>query len=272
MDPLELAALDAYPLVPRVLHDVETPDLSTGFSGLTLEWPLVSWLPSGATWAEALIRPTGSASDLSRLAAVDAAEVTAARLSEVPPESVVAVVPPRRMAELVPEFKRQADLGVGGVGIDLSPLADTAPFGREQFRPRSREDLAELRAAAGKPLWVFGVGSAADAEIAAEAGADVVVVGSRLSARLRGAATIDVLPEVIDAVAGMLTVAAGGPARDGIDVFRYLAVGAELVVVEGERPLASVAAELAYAFKLTGCATLADVGYDALFAPLFTEP
>jgi len=272
MDSLDLAALDAYPLVPRVLHDVDTPDLSTEFGGTTLEWPLVARLPAGSPWSEALNRPTGATADVSRLAVVDAADVTSARLSEVQPVSVVAVLPPKRMAELVPEFKRLADLGVGGVGIDLSPLGDSAPFGKEPFRPRSREDLAELRAAAGKPLWVLGVGGVADAEVAAEAGADVVVVSSRLGARLGGPATIDLLPEVIDAVAGMLTVAAGGQARDGLDVFRYLAVGAELVVVEGERPLASVAAELAYAFKLTGCATLADVGYDALFAPLFTEP
>ncbi|HEX7000747.1 MAG TPA: alpha-hydroxy-acid oxidizing protein [Trueperaceae bacterium] len=272
MDAHDIAALDAYPLVPRVLHDVEAPDLSTSFGGGTLEWPLVARLPAGAPWAETLIRPTGATPDLMRMAAVDAAEVTAARLSEVPAGSVVAVMPPKRMADLVAECKRLADLGVGGVGIDLAPLAESAPFGKEQFRPRGREDLAELRAASGKPLWVLGVAGAADAEVAAEAGADVVVISSRLGARLRGPATIDVLPEVIDAVAGMLTVAAGGPARDGVDVFRYLAVGAELVVVEGERPLASVAAELAYAFKLTGCATLADVGYDALFAPLFGEP
>ena len=272
MDSLDLAALDAYPLVPRVLHDVDTPDLSTEFGGTTLEWPLVARLPAGSPWSEALNRPTGATADVSRLAVVDAGDVTSARLSEVQPASVVAVLPPKRMADLVPEFKRLADLGVGGVGIDLSPLGDSAPFGKEPFRPRSREDLAELRAAAGKPLWVLGVGGVADAEVAAEAGADVVVVSSRLGARLGGPATIDLLPEVIDAVAGMLTVAAGGQARDGLDVFRYLAVGAELVVVEGERPLASVAAELAYAFKLTGCATLADVGYDALFAPLFTEP
>jgi len=55
-------------------------------------------------------------------------------------------------------------------------------------------------------------------------------------------------------------------------VLRYLAVGAELVIVDGERPLPALAAELAYAMRLTGCATLADVSYDILFAPLFSEP
>ncbi len=266
----DIAALDDYPLVPKVLHDVEEPDLSVGVLGLTLEWPLVARLPAGASWPEALAR--SAAADLSRLGAVDASAVDAERLSECPDGSVIAVLPPRRMAELVAEVKRLADLGVGAVGLDLAPLAEAAPFGKEAFRPRSREDLAELRAAAGLPLWVFGVGGPADAEVAAEAGADVVVVSSALGAHLRAPATIDLLPEVVDAVAGMLTIAAGGAVRDGVDAFRYLALGAELVVVEGDRPLTALAAELAYAFRLTGCATFADVGYDALFAPLYTEP
>jgi len=266
----DIAALDDHQLVPRVLHEVEEPDLSVEVLGLTLEWPLVPRLPAGASWGDALTRPaTGG---LARLGAVDASAVTAERLSECPPDSVVAVLPPRRMAELVAEVKRLADLGVAGVGIDLAPLSDVAPFGKEAFRPRSREDLAELRAAAGGPLWVFGVGSPADAEVAAEAGADVVVVSSALGSRLRSPATIELLPEVVDAVAGMLTIAAEGALRDGVDAFRYLAVGAELVVVDGDRSITALAAELAYAYKLTGCATFADVGYDALFAPLYTEP
>lgn len=265
----DLRALDDYPLVPRVLHDVEEPDLSVAVLGQTLEWPLVPRLPSGASWPEALARP--ATADVTRVGTVDAAAVTAERLSECPPGSVVAVLPPRRMAELVAEVRRLTDLGVGGIGLDLAPLADSAPFGKERFRPRSREDLAELRAAAGRPLWVFGVAGPADAEVAAEAGADVVVVSSALGAHLRAPATIDLLPEVVDAVAGMVTIAAEGALRDGVDAFRYLAVGAELVVVDGDRSLSAVAAELAYAFKLTGCATFGDVGYDALYAPLYTE-
>ena len=266
----DLLALDDYQLVPRVLHDVEEPDLSVAVLGRTLEWPLVARLPSGAPWSEALPRP--AAPDLGRVAIAEASEVTAERLSECPRDAVVAVMPARSMGELVAEVRRLAELGVGAVGLDLAPLADSAPYGKAPFRPRSREDLAELRAAAGRPLWVFGVGGGDDAEVAAEAGADVVVVSSALGARLRSPATIETLPEVVDAVAGMLTIAAGGAVRDGIDAFRYLAVGAELVVVDGDRPVTALAAELAYAYRLTGCATFADVGYDALYAPLFTEP
>jgi NAD(P)H-dependent flavin oxidoreductase YrpB (nitropropane dioxygenase family) len=188
-----------------------------------------------------------------------------------PPADALALLRPGKMGELMPKVRRLSDVGVAGIGLDLAPLADSAPYGREPWRPRSREDLAELGAASSCPLWVFGVGGAADAEVAAEAGVDAVVVQGTAGARIGGPAVIDVLPEVVDAVAGMLAIVSGGPVRDGVDVLRYLAVGAEALVVESDRALTALEAELHYAMRLTGCAGLADVGYDVVFAPLFGE-
>lgn len=188
-----------------------------------------------------------------------------------PLEQTIALLPAEGMGVLINRVSQLAERGVAAVALDMSPLADTAPFGERAWRPRTREEIAELRAAAGRPLWLVGLGSGSDAEVAAEAGADGVVVGWELGRRLGAPAVISVLPEVIDAVGGMLTIVAGGPVRDGVDVLRYLAVGAELVVVDGERALDSLAAELAYAMRLTGCADVADIGYEILFAPLFGE-
>lgn len=255
----ELAALDGYQLLPRALHDVTTVDLGAQALGMTLASPLIprrrrgDGLPSG------------------QLAALPA-DAALAGNEKHPPGMTLAVLPPVGMAELVAQVKRLVAVGVAGVGVDLAPLADSAPYGAEAWRPRTREDLAELRAAAGCPLWVFGVAAASDAEIAAEAGADGVVVSGSLGRRVGAPPTIALLPEVVDAVGGMLAIVAGGPVRDGVDALRYLAVGAELVVVEAERDLADLTAELDYAMRLTACANLGDVGYDVLFAPLFGEP
>jgi 4-hydroxymandelate oxidase len=172
----------------------------------------------------------------------------------------------------MPEVRRLTDLEAPALAFDLAPLADAAPFGSHPWRPRSRDDLAELLAAAGRPVWLLGVASAEDATVAAEAGFDALVVDGAIGRHLGGPATADVLPEVVDAVAGMVRVLAGGVVGSGVDVLRLLALGADAVVVGGERPTAVLEEELRYAMRLTGCATLAEVGYDAVFAPLFGEP
>jgi isopentenyl diphosphate isomerase/L-lactate dehydrogenase-like FMN-dependent dehydrogenase len=175
------------------------------------------------------------------------------------------------MADLVPQARRLGGLAPAGVLLDVAPLADHAPFGEVAWRPRRREELAELRAAVGRPLWLDGVASPADAEVAAEAGLDGIVVRSTLGRRLGGPAVAEVLPEILDTVAGMLGVHVGGPVRDGIDVFRYLALGADTVLPDAGAEVRRLTAELAYAMRMTGCETLEDVGYEALFAPLWEE-
>ena len=187
------------------------------------------------------------------------------------PAVILPLIGTAKMGQLMPKVRRLAALGISGLVLDVTSLAETPPYGSGEWRPRTREDLAELRAAAGCPLWLYGVGSAADAEVAAEAGLEGIVVHSGAGVYLGGPAAIEVLPEVFDAVAGMIGIYAGGPVRSGIDVFRYLAVGAEAVVVESDRSVTNLELELHYAMRLTGCETLGDIGYEAIFAPLFEE-
>ena len=252
--PDDLAALARVALVPRALHDVVDPD-----SRLEL------W---GHHWPSPVLRRGGSAgAELgAALTLVDATEVRASHPARIP------VIGAGRMGELMPEIRRLADLQVLALALDLNSLADAAPFGTQPWRPRSREDLAELLAAAGRPVWLLGVASAEDATVAAEAGFDALVVDASIGRHLGGPATADVLPEVVDAVAGMVRVLAGGRVGSGVDVLRLLALGADAVVVGGERPTSVLEEELRYAMRLTGCATLADIGYDVVFAPLFGDP
>lgn len=251
----DLAALARWALVPRVLHDVVDPDPGITLLGTARPHPLVR-RAHGAGRGAADGAPT----------LVDATHVDGERAGLVP------VLPSTKMGELMAEVRRLVALDVPAVALDLGPLADVAPFGTLAWRPRTREDLSELVAAAGRPVWLLGVASADDAAVAAEAGIDAIVVDAALGRHLGGPATADVLPEVVDAVAGMLTVLAGGHVGSGLDAFRLLALGADAVVVGGDRPTAALDEELRYAMRLTGCATLADVGYDALFEPLFAEP
>lgn len=246
-------ALERVRLVPRLLHDVHEVDASLSLLGRRLPSPLLPRLPGDAPPPER------------GLALVDAERASQGAAWMLP------VLPPLKMGELMPLVRHFAASDAPALVLDLTPLADIAPYGSASWRPRTREDLAELAAAAGRPLWLSGVLSPDDATIAAEAGLDALIVQAGPGRHLGGVSVADALPDVLDAVAGMIAVYAGGALSSGIDAFRYLALGAEAVVVETDRALGVLDAELHYAMRLTGCATLADIGYEAIFEPLFGD-
>lgn len=254
LDDRDHHALARVRLLPRLLHDVHDVDASLTVLGRRLASPLLPRLPADAPAPER------------GLALIDAERVPAGDAGWALP-----VLPPLKMGELVPLVRRLAATAAPALVLDLSPLASAAPHGSVAWRPRTREDLAELAAAAGRPLWLSGVLSPDDAVVAAEAGLDALVVHSGPARRLGGVSVVEALPDVLDAVAGMITVYAGGEVASGVDVFRYLALGAEAVVVETDRALGPLEAELHYAMRLTGCATLADIGYEAIYEPLFGD-
>lgn len=256
----DLAALDSYQLTPRLLHHVE--QVSAHCRILERDWtsPIIP-----------LIDVPLTLSDTSASLVLVSAEVLLEHPEMLDHQLSIPLLKPQKMGVLMPQVRELVAKGVPALTLDLTPLADTPPFGAQRWRPRTREDLAELRAAAGVPVWLYGVCSIADAEVAGEAGLEAIVVNSAAGTYINGPASAEVFPEIFDAVAGTLAVYAGGPVRSGIDVFRYLAIGAEAVVVESDRALGGLQAELEYAMRLTGCETLADIGYEAIFAPLFKE-
>lgn len=258
MSRIETAALDEHALIPRLLHGVLTVDTHCELLGHALASPILPLVKGqGAP-------PPGTFAIADDVLILD-------EPTPFDPRRTLARLLPEKMGDLMPKVRKLAARGVPGLVLDLTVLADTPPFGSGVWRPRTREDIAELRAAAGCPVWIYGVAGPADAEVAAEAGIEGVVVHTGAARHLGGPAAIDVLPEVVDAVAGMMGIYAGGSVRNGIDVFRYLAVGAEAVVVSTDRHLDNLEAELKYAMRLTGCATLTEISYEAIFVPLFGE-
>lgn len=258
MPNFETAALDEHLLIPRLLQGVHAADTRCELLGHALTSPILPLIEGGGA------PPAGAF-------AIAAAEVLLADPSPFDPHRTLARLEPEKMGQLMPKVRKLAARGVPGLVVDLTVLAETPPFGSGAWMALAREEIAELRGAAGCPVWLYGVSGPSDAEIGAEAGIEGVVVHTGASRYLGGPAAIDVLPEVIDAVAGMVAIYAGGSVRNGIDVFRYLAVGAEAVVVSSDRHLENLEAELRYAMRLTGCTTLAEISYESIFVPLFGE-
>ena len=82
------------------------------------------------------------------------------------------------------------------------------------------------------PLVLKGILSVEDARLAADHGADGLVVSNHGGRQLDGApASAEVLPEVADAVGGRLEVYLDGGVRRGADVVKALALGARAVFV-----------------------------------------
>ena len=162
-----------------------------------------------------------------------------------------------------------------------------AAFGRGGMTPKdvfdqvsaslTWRDLERIAGEAGMPLLVKGVLTAEDAALACEHGAAGIVVSNHGGRHLDGvAATIDALPEVIEAVDGRLEVLVDGGIRRGTDVAKALALGARAVLagravlwgltVGGEagarHVLELLRAEVLGALQLLGCTSPADVSRD----------
>ena len=113
------------------------------------------------------------------------------------------------------------------------------------------------------------------------AGVDCIVVsnhGGRVMEYAPG--TARVLPAIARAVKGQVTIMVDGGVRSGADVFKMLALGADLVGIgrpivwaaigggtEGvSKYIAQVKGELVQTMVLTGCKNIAAINEDVLFA------
>ncbi len=94
------------------------------------------------------------------------------------------------------------------------------------------DDVAWLRSLSPLPVVLKGIVTAEDARLAVDTGVDAIVVSNHGGRQLDGApATLDVLPEVVEAAEGRIEVLLDGGIRRGSDVFKALALGARAVLV-----------------------------------------
>ena len=144
--------------------------------------------------------------------------------------------------------RRERDLRSGfAVPADVTVPAVAAAVGDDRpFTPKDLfdlvdptldwDDLASLAAECSVPILLKGVQTAEDATLAVEHGAAGVVVSNHGGRQLDGvAASLDILPEVVDAVGERCEVLMDGGVRRGTDVAVALALGARAVLAGGRR-------------------------------------
>jgi (S)-mandelate dehydrogenase len=146
----------------------------------------------------------------------------------------------------------------------------------------SWDDLRALRKLWPHRLLVKGVLHPQDAAMAADCGADGVIVSNHGGRNLDTAISpIEALPEVVDAVGKRVTVMVDSGFRRGTDVAKALAMGAQAVMIgrstlygiaaggeEGaRRAIALFRGEIDRVIALLGCNSVADLSTEHLHAP-----
>jgi L-lactate dehydrogenase (cytochrome) len=136
------------------------------------------------------------------------------------------------------------------------------------------KDLEWIRKIWDRPIVIKGVHTGEDARRAVDEGASAIVVSNHGGRQLDGVpATVQILPEVIEAVGGRVEVLLDGGIRRGGDVVKALCLGARGVLVGRAyayglgaagsngvaRAIEILRADVTRTMKLLGCRTLAEL-------------
>jgi L-lactate dehydrogenase (cytochrome) len=150
--------------------------------------------------------------------------------------------------------------------------------------PFTWEDIAWVRQHWSGPLLIKGVLSGDDANRAADAGADAVIVSNHGGRQLDGApATLRVLPEVVSAAGDRIEILVDGGVRRGGDIVKAVALGARAVLIgrpylyalaaageEGiDRLLEVFRVDMARTMALMGCHSVSELDRSWLQSPPF---
>lgn len=243
------AAIDALGFKPRVLRDVSQVDTSTQFLGQKLRLPV-------------LLAPVGSLELFAADSAIAAASA-AQQFGIAHMLSSVCLVNFEQVAQAVPDALRLFQLYVHGDAAWVDALVqrtqqagckafcltvDSAYYSRRERDLAKRnirrsnvpgrhcqasltwKDIERIKSKLQIPLILKGIGTAEDALMAVEHGVDMVYVSNHGGRQLdhdRG--SMQVLPEVVDAVNGRASIIVDGGFNRGTDIVKAIAMGADMV-------------------------------------------
>jgi len=258
-------AFQTFAFNPRVLMGVGTPDVSGRILGHELRIPVLFapigsitlFDPDGALAAARAATRAGVGAFVGCLSAPSLEEVRAG--SSCPLFFQMYMYGNRGWATAL--VRRAESAGYSAICVTV----DTAAYGRRErdlhnrFFPRktiekpnfnagmdiadrssgddinarfSWEDLAWLREATDLPLMVKGIMNRLDAILAIENGIDVVYVSNHGGRQLdHAASSIEVLPEIVDAVQQRAQIVVDSGFMRGSDIVKAIALGADAVAI-----------------------------------------
>jgi glycolate oxidase len=302
-------ALDAIAFRPRVCRDVSTVDTATTFLDMALRIP-VMLAPVGSLESF----HAGGGAEAGRGASAFGTPIIISSVTKPGLEEIAKATPGPKIFQL---YVRGDDAWIDAVvdravdaGYDAFCITvDTAAYSRRERDMVARFVKPWRSAATGHefqagfnwdnvrrfkdkhaiPLILKGIATAEDATTAVECGVDVVYVSNHGGRQLdHGRGAMDVLPEVLEAVAGRARVVIDGSFARGTDVVKAIALGADAVAMgrmycyglaaEGasgvHRVLEILEQEIAVTMALLGATSLAELNRSFLHfgAPVVTQP
>ena len=241
-------ALQRVQLQMRVAHDVSKPDPAIMLFGHKISFPAVG-APTGGTtynmgkkmtedaYVEAVVGGCFAAGTVGSVAdgIGDAGSVYEQRLRKLKELGLKAIasVKPRTQEEIIARMKLAEGAGAIAISMDIDSAGRAARALPGQIvEPKDVAKLRELVKATKLPFIVKGVMTVDEALKAVEAGAAAIVVsnhGGRVLDHTPGSA--EVLPVIADKVKGKITILVDGTVKYGHDVLKYVALGADCVMV-----------------------------------------
>ncbi|XP_031567533.1 hydroxyacid oxidase 1-like [Actinia tenebrosa] len=170
--------------------------------------------------------------------------------------------------------RRAENAGYSAIVVTCDSQVSSKRYELQQIAVGAWDDVKWLKSYTKLPVVLKGILTAEDAKMAVEHGADAILVSNHGERFLDGVpATIEALPEIVDAVEGKLEVYLDGGVRLGTDVFKALALGARAVFLgraviwglayQGEdgvkKVLEFLREEMRTTMILSGCATMKDI-------------
>ncbi|NLZ54997.1 MAG: alpha-hydroxy-acid oxidizing protein [Thermoanaerobacteraceae bacterium] len=278
----------------RTLHDAKEPDISTNILGIKLSMPILAAPITGseynmggavpeAEYVRMVISGSKNAGTIGMSGDGGNPVFYDSGLEAIKEQNGhgIPIIKPRENSRVLEMATRAKEVGAPAVGMDIdgAGLVTMALMG-QPVGPKNLRELKDIISAVDLPFILKGIMTVDETELALEAGACAIVVsnhGGRILDGTPGAA--DVLPKIAQEMKGKITILVDGGVRSGVDVLKYIALGADAVLVgrpviigafgggaEGVKlVLETMAKELKQAMILTGCKNISEVNAQVIF-------
>lgn len=289
-------AVQAIKVNLHTIHQVGNPDISLELFGHRLETPILAApIAGGGTIGNAIAPPDSYRALVggSRLAgglgttgdgpSDTLFEAGTGVIAENGGRGIPFIKPRVEEAKILERIRLAEAAGVWAVGMDIDAAGIVGMVKRgHPVEPKSPAELERIIASTQLPFVLKGIMTPEDARLAADVGAAAIVVsnhGGRVLDHTPG--TIEVLPKIAEVVGDQVTVLADGGVRGGVDVLKFVALGAQAVLVGRPLLIAAVGGgmegvkaiiedysdQLKVAMILTGYQTLEAVDPRVLYSP-----